>query len=126
MDEHPRLVGPELDNAFTCWFNSDDIDFRDMDDVMDRADTVAMMMLNTGLTPAQIAAPLHEALRRFGPEVIQEFSDSGNIAWDYDDKYEGILRDVIGRIIAVVEQDGSNLRRLSPEEYLRMQANKGP
>lgn len=104
MDAFQKLLRPEFTSAFTCWFNSDDIDLNDTDDVMSRADTVAMTLLQAGLTPEEATAPLDEALRRWTPEVLKEFCDAGNIAWDFDDEEEEMLRTVLKRIIATTKR----------------------
>lgn len=124
MDEQSKLIGPELESALTCWFNADDTDLRDMDDVMYRADIVAAAMMQSGLTKEQIVVPLQEALRRFGPEVIEEFNSPGNMAWDFNDYHEQTLQAVLKRIISVVEDGGSNLRMVGDQEHSQMNAER--
>jgi len=120
MDDNTPKFRPELFDYFGGHFDSDVIDLDDMDDVMYRAEALALTLRSIGLTPDEVSGPLRQALDDMRPEVIQQFSTASNGCWDFDERTEAVFRDILERIILTANGDGTLARTVSMEEYSRL------
>lgn len=120
MQDMPKLLPPAFLASFGVRFSPDVIDLDDTEDVLFRAGTVALDALEAGLTAAEIVGPLQEALRRWTPEVINEFRASSNVNWEFDEEEEETLRTITNRIILTANGEGTLATSVSEEEYRRM------
>ena len=121
MDDEQTPVRPELLHSFGARFCSDDIDIRDRDDLLFRAECVALDALDAGLPPEKVAASIQGVLQRWSPEDIERFSDANNGAWDFDEDTEAAFRAILERIVLTANGGGTLVRTVTVEEYLRLQ-----
>ncbi len=122
MENKPKLLRREFLDSFGANFEADDIDLADTEDVLFRAEVVALDLIDRGLTPDEIIGPLEVALQRWTPDVIDEFNISSNVNWEFSEEIEEKLRAVIGRIILAAQGGGTLTTRITEEEYQRMHA----
>ena len=125
MNEKSNLPSA-LWHAFANQFEADVIDLDDTWDVMFRAESVALDAIAAGLSSAEIAGPLQNALRSWTPELVAEFCNAGNVNWEFDEETEAMLKTIIYRIILTAQGGGTLATRISEEEYRRIGASGKP
>lgn len=122
MQNSPKMLPPEFLASFGVRFSSDVIDLDDTEDVLFRAESVALDVLEAGLAPDELINPLEEALRHWTPEIVDEFCTSSNVNWEFGEEEEEMLRAIIKRIVLTANGGGTLARSVSEEEYRRMHA----
>ena len=114
MSDTRKPLSPEILHRFGSTFFADGPDFEDWEEVLFLAECVALELLDIGLSPADIAGPLEDALQHWTPDVVQAFCNAGNINWEFDDRYELMLKAIIERIILTANGGGTLARVIDP------------
>jgi len=110
---------PEILQQFGNHFHSSDIDVGNLDDLLFRAESVALNLGHAGLSPDEIAGPLTSALQHTTPEMYDQFSEASDGFWDFDENCEAALKAILERIILTAYGGGTLAHLMTGEEYLR-------